>query len=351
MPYPLRLLSEAGQAVLTAHGVPSVAAASVMDVLVAAEARGFSSHGLLRLPRIVAGIVSGAIVPAAEPSIDFASRCCLRVNGRQAPGPYAARLTMNAVVSWAKTDGLCLASASGMSHFGFGGYYADMAAAEGLVGLVLCNTQPAAGPFGGQSKVLGTNPISFSCPTGEPGGVPLSLDMATTAAARGLLLSHKLRSEPLPPDIAAGPDGGMTTDPDEALAGFLLPLGGAFGFKGTGLALMVDILSGALSGAATGLRVKGTLDAETPCTAGFLFLALDPAFFCGRERFLAEVDRLVADMRGAGPDVRLPGERGHARAKRAAREGVELPQALVARLRALEAEAGVCVLSRSGDAS
>lgn len=350
MRYPLRVLAEAGQAVLAAHGASPVAAASVMDVLLAAEARGVSSHGLLRLPRLVAGIAAGVIDPAAEPAIDFASRCCLRVDGRRAPGPHAARLTMNAAISWAKTDGLCLASASRMSHFGFGGYFTDMAAAEGLVGLVLCNTQPAAGPFGGLKKVLGTNPISFSCPTGRPDGVPLSLDMSTTAAARGRLLAHKLRGEPLPRDIAADPDGRMTTDADEALAGFLLPLGGAFGYKGTGLALMVDILCGALAGAATGLRVTGTLDADTPCTAGFLFLALDPAFFCDRERFLAEVGRLIDDLRGAGPDVRLPGERGHRLAERAAREGVELPPALVDSLCQLEAAAGVAVLSRFGGA-
>ncbi|WP_428561612.1 MAG: Ldh family oxidoreductase [Solidesulfovibrio sp. DCME] len=348
MAYPLRVLAEAGQAVLMAHGMPPGTAASVMDVLLTAEARGFASHGLLRLPGIVAGIAAGAIDPAAEPVIEATSPCGLRVDGRYAPGPHAARLAMEAVIARAGANGLCLATASRLSHFGFGGYYADMAAAAGLLGLVLCNTQPAAGPFGGRRKALGTNPISFSCPTGRPDGRPISLDMATTAAARGRILAHKLRGDPLPPDIAADAHGRATTDPDAALAGFLLPLGGLFGYKGTGLAIMVDILGGALAGAATGLRVRGTLDADTPCTAGFLFLALDPAFFCGRERFLAEVDRLVDDLRQSGPDVRLPGERGHARAARAAVAGVALPPALVERLRALEAEAGLDALSRWG---
>ena len=88
-----------------------------------------------------------------------------------------------------------------MTHFGFGGFYTEMAAAKGQIGLVLCNTEPASNPFGGKGKILGTNPISFSCPAPSLGH-PLTVDMATTAAARGKLLAHKMLGEPLPDFIA-----------------------------------------------------------------------------------------------------------------------------------------------------
>lgn len=334
----IKTLADGGEALLMALGTPEGAAKTVLDALLTAEARGYASHGLLRLPKVASGIRAGVQNPMASPVITRRGRVCLLADGRFALGPWAAGLVMEAVVEGALANGLCLACARDINHFGIGGYYTDMAARQGLIGLALCNTQPAAALFGGRCRTVGTNPISFSCPTG--GAFPITLDMATTAAARGKLLDCKLRGVPLPDDVAAAPDATMTNEPDLGLAGFLLPLGGPFGYKGSGLALMVDILAGALSGAATATRVAGTLDTDVPCTAGFFFLAADPEYFCGREAFLDEIRRLTADVRAAGPEVLLPGERAHRQEALAHREGLALPAPLIESLNALAASCG-----------
>jgi L-2-hydroxycarboxylate dehydrogenase (NAD+) len=335
----LKSLADGGEALLMAHGAPRQTARAVLDVLLTGEARGHASHGLLRLPRVVEGIRAGRQDPRAQPVIEERGRACLLADGRFALGPFAAVTIMDAVIERTRSHGLCLACAHGIHHFGIGGYYTDRAARQGLIGLALCNTQPAAAPFGGRRRTLGTNPISFSCPSA--GDQPITLDMATTAVARGKLLDCKLRGVPLPEGVAADPDGRMTTDPEQGLAGALLPLGGLFGFKGSGLALMVDILAGALSGAATATRVTGTLDADVPCTAGYCFLAADPDFFCGRKTFADEVRRLVEDVRASGPDVLLPGERAHGREALARRQGVDVPESLADTLNTLAVARGL----------
>jgi L-2-hydroxycarboxylate dehydrogenase (NAD+) len=334
----LESLAAGGEALLQAHGATPETARVILDVTLTAEARGHASHGLLRLPPLVRSIDQGLQAPKARPTIEERGAACLLADGQSSPGSFAAATIMEAVIDRTRRHGLCLASAHNINHFGIGAYYTDMAAREGLIGLALCNARPAAAVHGGIRAVIGTNPIAFSCPSG--GEHPITLDMATTAVARGKLKACKLQGTPLPRDVAAGPDGVMTTDPDQGLAGFLLPLGGRFGFKGSGLAIMVDILSGALSGMATTTRVVGIQDGKRS-TAGFFFLAIDPAFFCGREAFVAEVARMAADLKASGPDVLLPGERAHRREARARREGLDVAEELAESLNALAAASGL----------
>lgn len=311
-----------GVKVLEHHGVPTAAASNVLSVLLAAEARGFGSHGLLRLDRLVTGIQAGTNSPQKNPQIKTKGSCALYLDGENGLGPHLSINLMKSVMQKATTHGVCVGSAKNMTHFGFGGYYTDMAARQGLIGLVLCNTEPASSPFGGTGRVLGTNPISFSCPRRT--GDPLTVDMATTAAARGKLLSAQLNKETIPDWIATDPDGNMTNDPDLGLKGALMPLGGQFGYKGSALGGMVDILSGALSGAAGTTRVQGTATTTVPCTAGFFFMALDPAMMTTRDEFLDEVESHVADIQAAGEAVLLPGQREHALERQANEQGLIL---------------------------
>ncbi len=337
---PMNAAREFGQRLLRTLDVPEQVACDVMEVLVDAQARGFGSHGLIRLQRIVTGIRSGVHQPHATPSWEAPSPVLLKVDGHQQLGPHVALQVTRKLIDIAGSPlGLALASVQGLTHFGIGGYYTDLIAREGLLGLVLCNTQPAAAPFGGAGKVLGTNPISFSCR--HPDGRLLSLDMATTAAARGRLLAHELDGTPLPDYVAADADGNMTNDAKAGLAGALLPLGGPFGYKGTGLAFMVDVLSGALSGANTGTRVTGTVNTSAANTAGYFFLAINPDQLIGRAAFEAQVGALCADLHAAGDEVMLPGEREHQRAATAHEHGLELSENLRQQLNALGEECGI----------
>ena len=303
--------------VLKYYKVPDEAASDVIDVLLTGEARGFASHGLSRLQRIIAGIKSGTHNVDAVPLVHSKGKACYWVDGRMGLGPSVAKYAMNKVIQKAKDYGVCIASARNLTHFGIAGFYTDMAANAGLLGMVLCNTEPAATPFGGAKKVLGTNPISFSCP--RIGNPPITIDMATTATSRGKIMECKRKGTSLVDHIAADSFGKMTNNPAMALEGFLLPLGGPFGYKGTALAIMVDILSGALSGASTGKRVEGTITTTDQCSAGYFFMAINPELFCGRENFRKEIEKLIDDIQTSGEGVLIPGEREH-RLEREAKE-------------------------------
>lgn len=264
---------------------------------------------------------------------------CIEVDGKGGLGPHYSTVLMEKVVDKAAEQGVSVGVARNLSHFGFGGYYTEMAAQKGLIGIVVCNTEPASNPFGGKGKVLGTNPLSFSCPL--PGhDFPITVDMATTAAARGKLLSAKLNGESIPDFIAQDKDGQMTNDPEAGLAGSLLPLGADFGYKGTALAMMIDVLGGALSGAQTGTRVTGTATTTVPCTAGFFFLALSPDFFA-HGAFEAQVASLVGEMQASGPQVLIPGQREHAALKEAEANGIMVKPNVHAMMKELHEEVGL----------
>lgn len=334
-------LQAVGSRLLQGYGVPDLAARQVMTVLIRGDARGFASHGLIRLKNVVTGLQAGTHQPLARPEFRPRGPCGWFVDGQMGLGPPVAWETMERVVRTAQEHGLGLAVARNLTHFGIAGFYAEMAASNGLLGLVLCNTEPAQSPFGGRNKVLGTNPICFSAPGPDAASPPITLDMATTAAARGKILAHQLAGTPLPPHIATGPDGQMTTDPAAALAGSLLPLGGEFGYKGTGLAIMVDLLTGGLAGAATGTRVTGTVTTTDPCTAGFFFMAINPEFFGRTAAFRQATAALLGDLAAAGDGVLPPGALEHQREAQARDQGILLSGPLRALLNHLLEEGHV----------
>jgi len=304
---PLKTVEEKSTELLCKHGVPRKAAEQVAAVLVGAEARGHASHGLLRLDRLITGIQAGTHFPEAQPTIQRTGSW-LVVDGHHSLGPAVCTDVTESCIEIAKESGVAVASLRNITHFGIGGYYTDLAAEQGLCGLALCNTEPAASPFGGKGKVLGTNPISFSSP--RKNGPPICVDLATTAAARGKLLAAQRDGATLPDYIAIDTDGNMTNDPTEGLKGGLSPLGGPFGYKGTGLGILVDILSGCLANAATATNVTGTATTTEMNTAGTFLMFLNPAVSCGSlDVFVNMVETLIGDLQAAGDSVLLPGQR------------------------------------------
>jgi len=323
--------------ILQKYGVPSQRAEQVANVLVGAEARGHGSHGLLRLDRMITGIKSETHFPKAQPVIQRSGNW-LVVDGHHCLGPAVCMDVTRECMDLAKQDGIALASIKNITHFGIGGYYTDLAASEGLIGMAMCNTEPAASPFGGRGKVLGTNPISFSAPRKH--GPPICVDLATTAAARGKLLKAQRDGEKLPDFIATDKDGKMTNDPTEGLKGGLSPLGGAFGYKGTGLGILVDILTGCLANASVGTHVQGTATTTDMNTSGTFFMFLDPRVSCeSLDHFLDLVELLVTDLQSAGPQVKLPGQKEQENLIRCQTEGVPLTPAVKEMFERLELEA------------
>jgi L-2-hydroxycarboxylate dehydrogenase (NAD+) len=286
------------------RGIGPDDAAVTADALVTAEARGKDSHGLVRVPRYVRGVEHGTVDPDGEITVAREAGATATLDGGSRFGPAVAVDALGEATARADAHGVGVVGVRDSTHLGALGYYTDRVRRDGYVTVALTNTEPAVAPHGGTEPVLGTNPIAVGLPT-DP---PFNLDMSTAAVARGSLETAAERGDAVPEGVAVDAAGRLTTDPEAALSGTILPFGGA---KGAGLALAVEVLAGGLVGASMGRAVTGTYDTTQPCTKGDLFVAVDPAALGGPravERIEAFLDRLTDEPSAPGETVRLPGQ-------------------------------------------
>jgi LDH2 family malate/lactate/ureidoglycolate dehydrogenase len=305
--------------------VPEADGAVVADSLVAAELEGQPSHGLLRLPFLLDRLRAGLINPRPAFRVTGDRPAAVVLDADNGLGPLAGVRAVDLSVERARETGAGIVAVRRSNHLGSLGFYLRRATAGGAIALAFTNTPPAMPPPGGRTPYLGTNPIAAGFPTSRD---PVIVDMATSQVARGHILQAARVGEPIPEGWAVDAEGLPTTDPRAAIEGSLLPLGGTKGFA---LALLVEVLSGVLSGAAVGPEVVGTfVPADRESNVGHCFLALDPEALA--PGFAARMDRLAADLRELGG--RAPGDRRHAERARRLLEGVELSPELLAELRA-----------------
>jgi len=237
--------------VLGKVGVDAGHASIVADVLVAADMRGIESHGVARLDSYyVARIRAGKMKAKPDYAIVRETETSVLVDADNGLGHPAGKMAMEAVIEKARKNGAAFGAVRNSNHYGIAGYYAMLALEHDLIGMASTNSVRYGAPTFGKDVLLGTNPLAFAIPTqNEPAFV---LDFATTTVPKGKLEVYKRKGLPLKDGWAIDPAGHMTTDPDEALRGALLPLGGFGtdhgGHKGYGLGLLVDILCGVLSG-------------------------------------------------------------------------------------------------------
>lgn len=302
-------------------------ARSTAKALIAAEADGQTGHGLVRVPSYAAQARVGKVDGFAVPAISGGG-AALRVDGKTGFAYPAIDAAIAALVPLARGKGMASASIFASHHCGQAGRHVERLAEQGLVAFVCSNTPSAMAFYGGVRPHLGTDPLAFAAPL--PGRPPLVIDMALSVVARSKIIAAKTKGEAIPSDWAIDENGAPTTDPARALKGALLPMGGA---KGSALALMVEILCGALAGAHFAWEASSFLDAEggPPKLGQFLF-ALDPAHFAGGD-FLARMGELAKAVEGDG--ARLPGDRRLALRARAAAEGLTVADALHAEISAL----------------
>jgi LDH2 family malate/lactate/ureidoglycolate dehydrogenase len=323
-------------------GVPAPDAGTVALCLVEAELEGRSSHGVARLPLYARRVRDGLVAAAPEMRVLSDREGVALLDAGNALGPVAGSLAMRIAVEKARAAGAGVCAVRGGNHLGALSFYVRMATEAGMIGLALSNTPPAMAPPGGRGAYLGTNPIAAGVPTSGP---PVVIDMATSQVARGAVLGAASRGEPIPADWAVDADGRATTDPRAALAGSLVPLGGAKGFA---LALLVEVLAAVLPGAAVGPDVAGTYaDSDRPSNVGHCFLALDPEAF--GPGFRQRMDALAAALRAVEPvdphrPVRLPGDRGRTERDARERSGLEIPDQLLDELRDIAGEREVAAL-------
>lgn len=314
------LLRQLATSALGALDVSEQDAALVADSLVEAELEGQASHGLIRLPLVLDRLRDGLINPRPTMRLSGERPAAAVLDADNALGPVAGMRAVEAAIERAEAAGVGVVAVRRSNHLGSLGFYLRRFAARDVVGLAFTNTPPAMPPPGASTPFLGTNPIAASFPTA---GEPVIVDMATSQVARGRILKAARVGEPIPEGWAVDAEGQPTTDPEAAIGGSLVPMGGDKGFA---LALLVEALSGVLSGAAVGPEVGGTyIASDRESNVGHCFVAIDPSALT--HGFAQRMDRLAGDIRGLGG--RMPGDRRHAERARRMFQGIELSDELV----------------------
>lgn len=311
------------------HGASAATAASVARALVGAEADGLKGHGLSRIPTYLGMLSSAKIRGDAVPTARRIRAATLMVDAADGFAYPAIDLAVAELPAIARETGIAAAAITRSNHAGALGHHVERLAEQGFITLFFANTPEAIAPAGGTRAVYGTNPIAFAAPL--PGRPPIVVDLALSTVARGNIVAAKQKGEPIPEGWALDADGRSTTDAGAALKGTMVALGGA---KGTALALMVEVLAAALTGAHLSLEASSFLDEKGPPPGtGQTILAVDPAGF-GHDAFGARMTALAAAIE-TQPGARLPGQRRLALRAAAASGGIVVPDDLVARFGAI----------------
>ena len=259
------------------HGLSKEHATICAKALINAELVGAPSHGLSRLKMYCDRISKKVINPKAKIKVKKISQSIAHVDGKNSIAFVVADIAIKTAISNAKKTGIGFVAVKNSGHYGLSGYYAEQAVKKGLMAMVFTNAPPAVAPHGALKSLFGTNPIRFGTPTGSK--VPFILDTSISMINRGKIRVAAREGEKIPEGVALDKYGKPTTDPKKALDGVQLPIAG---FRGSGLAWMVDILSGVLTGGNHAGRVKDPFtDFSGPQNIGHLFFVLKPNLFVG----------------------------------------------------------------------
>lgn len=296
------------ESILTANGVPSQNATIIAHCLILADLRGVDTHGINRIPSYMERIRQGVLNAAAEPTLTQQTPVAAQIDGHNGFGFVAAERGMSVAINMAREFGIGMVSIKHSNHFGMSAWAVQQAVEAGMMSLVFTNSSPALPVWGGREKLMGVSPLAC----GAPGGAerPFILDMAPSVAARGKIYKAARRGENIPGDWALDGEGRRTEDPEAALGGVMLPMGGP---KGSALAVMMDVFSGVFSGSAFAGHVTNPYDPSKPADVGHFLVAIKPDLFMGLEEFKERMDylyrRVVGSEKMAGVErIYYPGE-------------------------------------------
>lgn len=331
---------------LATVGVPLADAATIARCLVEADLRGVDTHGLMRLPVYLDRARRGLVDPAPKLAVERKTPVAAALDGQNGYGFVVATHAMADAIATARSYGIGIVSVRRSTHFGMAASYVLQAIEAGMMSMVFSNASRAMPPWGGRDALLGTSPFA----AGAPGGKlpPFVLDMAPSVAARGKIRKAERRGEKIPLGYALDKDGRPTTDPTAAMAGVVLPIGGP---KGSGLAMMMDIFGGVISGAAFGGDVGDQQKVlDRPQNVGHFFLAMKPDLFVAEDEYKARMDKLFSRVRAVPKaegfdEILLPGEIEARETVTRRRRGIPYVRSEVAALNVEAAKAGVAPLS------
>lgn len=314
--------------------LPSEDAYLVADSLVQANLRGVDSHGVTRMGIYTERLSRGLIDPNPQIEVIKETAASALIDGKNGMGQVVASQAMKIAVSKAKEAGIGLAGVRNSTHFGTAAYFSEMALKEDMIGIALSNAPATMALWGGRTPYVGTNPFSFAIPTGDE--QPIVLDMATSVIARGKIIMANQKGESIPAGLAVDKEGIMTTDAAKALEGAVLPFGGP---KGSGIALLIDILSGVLNGAAYGPHIADLYKSlESKQNVGHLLGAINVSSFIGIFSFKETMNAMMWEIKNLpaaqGQEyIILPGEIEMKEQKKRELEGIKLDEEVVCELK------------------
>jgi LDH2 family malate/lactate/ureidoglycolate dehydrogenase len=326
------------EGVLSAVGLPDADAHLVADSLVRADLWGHQSHGLMRLSWYVARIRAGVVQAVTQPEWIVDAGAVAVLDGRDGVGQVIVTRAAREAIRRAKVHGIGAVAVRNSNHFGTAAYFTRMAAPEGCVGILTTNASPAMAPWGGRKKTVGNNPWSVAAPAGSH--PPMVLDIANTVVARGKVFLARQKGVPIPAGWAINAAGESTTDPVEALAGIILPMGE---HKGYAISVALDVLSGILTGSAFGTGVHGPYQAERRGGCGHLMIAMNIEAFLPLTEFNMRMERLIDELKAVPlakgfKEIFYPGEIEARNEACYLREGLRLPEETLADLARLAKE-------------
>ena len=319
-------------------GVPAEDAATVADTLVEADLRGVHSHGVWYLSTYTRRLRGGGLNPRPAVRVLRETPVLALLDADRAMGQVAGVRAMHLAMEKATTSGVGVVTVRNSNHLGAAAYYALLAARKNQIGFAVSDAEPTMAPWGGTKAVVGNNPMAYAIPAEEEFNIVL--DMAQSVVAWGKIFLAAQRGERIPITWALGADGTPTEDPHEAMAGLLLPVGG---YKGYGLATVMEILSSVLVGATFGADMAPMSDDSASQDVGHFFMALDIGHFMPLDAFRERMAHLIREHRGvprgAGVErIYLPGEIEHDRRVQRLGAGIPLEPYVITALMALGKE-------------
>jgi ureidoglycolate dehydrogenase (NAD+) len=314
-------------AAMLKSGLSEEGAETTAQVLVTADTMGVHTHGTRQLRMLMKNVRTARLNPQAAPAVIAEGLAWAIVDGHYAMPMLTSCMAMEVAMRKAKLAGIAYVGVKHSSHFGPAGYYATMALREDMIGLSMCNVDPAMIVPGGRTRILGTNPIAYAIPAGDER--PVFLDIATSTVAATKVFAARDLGKKIPGNWLVDDEGAPTTDPSHyPLHGALLPMAG---HKGYGLAVLVEVLSAALSGAAILSEVSSwVLDLPNPTNEGHAFIAINIGAMMPIREFKSRMDRMIREIKQApkakGSDrIYLPGEIEWEKRDLALTEGMQLP--------------------------
>ena len=293
------------------------------DAIINAELVNAHSHGLARLKMYCDRIEKNVINPKPKFKKRKISQSITHIDADNSIGFVAADIGIKEAIKNAKKTGIGLVGIKNSGHYGLSGYYAEMAVKKNLIVFCFTNAPPAIAPHGAKKSLFGTNPICFGAPTSNK--IPFILDTSVSVINRGKIRVAAKNKKEIPEGVALDKFGNPTTDPKKALEGVQLPIGG---FRGSGLAWMVDILSGVITGAHHGGKVKDPFDDFSgPQNVGHLFLTIKPNLFLVdyKKRINENIRRIkkLPKIRGV-KKILYPGQNKYSRYKKNIRKEIKI---------------------------